>query len=49
LLTLELDASDIKFITNVGKGDIDFIDVKSFEANSNDGSLLMQITNTGSL
>jgi len=49
LITLELVADDIKFVTNVSKGLIDFVKVETFESSSNDGSMQIQVTNSGSL
>ncbi len=47
IITLEIVADDIKFITNLGKGSIDFASINDFEAHSGNGILVMQISNTG--
>lgn len=49
LITLEIVADDIKFVTNVSKGKIDYVKIANFEAKSNNGLMLLQVTNIGSL
>lgn len=47
LITLELNADDVKFIINVSEGAIDYVKVDTFESMSNNGVMIIQITNTG--
>jgi hypothetical protein len=49
LITLELAADSLKFITNVARGVIDFCYIDSFEALSYDGLLECQASNTGNV
>jgi hypothetical protein len=49
LINLEINADDIKYVTNVSTGQIDYLNINTFESLSNDGYLEMQITNSGSL
>ena len=49
LINLEINADDIKYVTNVSNGQIDYLNINTFESLSNDGYLEMQVTNSGSL
>jgi len=49
LITLEISADSLKFITNIANGVIDYCSIDSFEALSYDGLLICQATNTGSV
>lgn len=49
LLTFELSADTIKFITAVSKGVIDLAEITSFESMTLDGTLLTQVSNIGSI
>ena len=49
LLTLELVADDIEFTVNRSLGEIDSVEIKPFESNSNQGFAFVQITNIGTL
>lgn len=49
MITLEITADNLKFITNVAKGVIDSCVIDNFEALSYDGLLVCQATNTGSV
>lgn len=39
LITLEIDAKEVRFISNVGNGTIDFANISNFEAHSGNGQL----------
>lgn len=49
LITIEIAADDIRFITNLGKAEIDYAIIEGFEALSYDGELFCQITNIGDI
>ena len=41
LLTLEIDAKEVRFITNLGKGELDYANITDFESHSGNGVLLV--------
>ena len=49
LITLSLNADDLRFITTVSKGAIDFAEINNFEASTLDGTLLCQVSNIGNI
>lgn len=49
MVTLELNADSLKFITTVSKGVIDIVSITNFEAITLDGNLLVQISNIGNI
>jgi hypothetical protein len=49
MITIEIAADDIRFITNLGKAEIDYAVVEGFEALSYDGDLICQVTNVGDI
>jgi hypothetical protein len=49
LITLEIVADNIRYVTNVSVGKIDYMIISNFESISNDGLMETQITNTGDL
>ena len=49
MITVELNADSLKFITTVSKGVIDFAEITNFEALTLNGVLVVQITNVGNI
>jgi len=49
LVLLEINAKNLKLTVNLGEGTIDSAYVKNFTSFSNEGQLIVQITNTGEL
>lgn len=49
LITLTMEADELKFITTVSKGTIDYAEINNFEAATLDGTLIAQITNIGNI
>jgi hypothetical protein len=41
LLTLEIDAASIRFVSNIGNGTIDIAEVRNFESHSGSGILFI--------
>jgi hypothetical protein len=49
LITLELIADGIKFVSNVSTGTLDYFRIDTFQSSTVDGVMQIQVTNTGSL
>jgi len=49
LITLELIADNIKFVTNISTGTLDYFKIDTFQSSTADGVIQIQVTNTGSL
>jgi hypothetical protein len=49
LISLALNADDLRFIKTVSRGVIDFAEIREFEAASLDGILLAQVSNVGNV
>jgi len=49
LVTLEMNADKLRFVTNLSQGEIDYAEINTFEALSYDGFLECQVTNVGSV
>lgn len=49
VVTLEMAADDVRFITNNAPGEIDMAEVDDFEALSSDGRLVVRFTNVGTI
>ena len=49
MITLELDADSLQFITSVSKGVIDYANITNFQSLTLDGTLIAQISNIGNV